>query len=106
MSGSAVKSQDYPTIGNINCQTDNVVPLVVPGLSVNSESSSSSTTPSPESLAPEASPASGHTAAASSSSDSVLERSDELATGKLGQESWEDGKKDKKNPLAYICPSG
>ena len=53
----------------IICKTDHFVPLVVPGLSVNSESSSSSTTPSPESLGPEASPASGNTAAASSSSD-------------------------------------
>ena len=36
------------------CKTDNFVPLVVPGSSVNSESSSSSATPSPESLGPEA----------------------------------------------------
>ena len=91
-----------PNGKSILCKTDNFVPLVVPGSSVNSESSSSSTTPSPESLAPEASLASGNTAAASSSSDSVLERSDELATGKLGQESWENGKKDKRNPLAEM----
>ena len=36
-------------------KTDNFVPLVGPGLSVNSESSSSSTAPSPESVGPEAS---------------------------------------------------
>ena len=41
-------------------------------LFVNSESNSSSTTPSPESSGPEASLASGNTAAASSSSDSVF----------------------------------
>ena len=45
----------------------NFVPLVVPVLSVSSESSSSSTTPSPESLGPEASLASGNRAAANSS---------------------------------------
>ena len=44
---------------SIVCKTDNFVPLVVPGLPVNSESSSSSTTPSPESLGPEASLACG-----------------------------------------------
>ena len=85
---------------SIICKTDNVVPLVVPGLSVNSGRRSSSTALSPESLGPEASPASGNRAAASSSSDSVLGRSDETSSGKLGQESWEDDKKDKKNPLA------
>ena len=37
---------------SILCKTDNYEPLVVPGLSVNSESSSSSATPSPESLGP------------------------------------------------------
>ena len=58
-------------VKNTICKTDNFVPLVVPRLSVNSDSSSSSTTPSPESLGPEVSPASGNKAAASSSSDSV-----------------------------------
>ena len=72
---------------NTICKTDNFVPLVVPRLSVNSDSSLSSATPSPESLGPEASQASGNRVAGSSSSDSVLERIDELATGKLGQES-------------------
>ena len=71
-------------------------------LSVNSGSSSSSTTPSPESLGPQASLASGNRAAASSSSDSVLGRSDETSSGKLGQESWENGKKDKNDPLADV----
>ena len=69
------------------CKTDNFVPLVVPGLSVNSESSSSSTMPPQESLGPEASPASGNRAAASSSSDSVLERSDETSHKETWQES-------------------
>ena len=82
---------------SIICKIDNFVPLVVPGLSVNSESSSSSTTPSPESLGPEASPASGNKAAASSCSDSVLGRSDETSSGKLGQESSEN---DENDPLA------
>ena len=87
---------------NTICKTDNFVPLVVPGLSVNSDSSSSSTTPSPESMGPEASQASGNRAAGSSSSDSVLERSDELATGKLGQESLRSDKKDENDPLADL----
>ena len=77
----------------IICKTDNVAPLVVPGLSVNYESSSSSTTPSPESVGPEASLASGNRAAARQSSDSVLGRSDGSSSGKLGQESWENDKK-------------
>ena len=71
-------------------------------LSVNSGSSSSSTTPSPESLGPQAPLASGNTAAANSSSDSVLGRSDETSSGKLGQESWENDKKDKNDPLAEM----
>ena len=87
---------------SIICKTDNFVPLVVRGSSVNSESSSSSTTPSQESLGTEASLASGKRAAASSSSDSVSERSDDLATRKLGQESWESDKKDKNDPLAVM----
>ena len=53
-------------------------------------------------LGPEASPASGNTAAASSHSDSVFERSDELATGKLGKESLRDDKKDADDPLAGL----
>ena len=76
-------------------KTDNFAPL-----SVNSESSSSCTTPSPESLGPEASFASGSRVAASSSSDSVFGRSDETSSGKLGQESWESDKKDENDPLA------
>ena len=87
---------------NTICKTDNFVPLVVPRLSVNSDSSLSSTTPPQESMGPEASQASGNRAAGSSSSDSVLERSDEPATGKLGQESLRSDKKDKKDPLADL----
>ena len=96
MSGSAVMSHDWPQNGkSIICKTDNCVPLVVLGLSVNSGSSSSSTTPSPESLGPQAPPlASGNTAAANSSSDSVLGRSDETSSGKLGAGilgKWQEG---------------
>ena len=50
----------------------------------------------------EASLASGNRAAASSSSDSVLGRSDETSSGKLGQESWESDKKDENDPLADL----
>ena len=57
----------------IICKTDNFVPLVVPGLSVDSGSSSSPTTPPQESLGPEAPLVSGNRAA-------------ELATRRLGQE--------------------
>ena len=87
---------------SVICKTDNFVPLVVPRLSVNSESCSSTTTTSPESLGPEASPASGNRASASSSSDAVVGRSDETSSGKLGQESWESDKKDKNDPLAEM----
>ena len=55
-----------------------------------------------ESMGPEVSPASENKAAASSSSDSVLERSDELATGKLGQESLRSDMKDENDPLADL----
>ena len=68
---------------SIICKTNNFVPLVVPGLSVNSGSSSSSTAPPQESLGPDAHLVSGNRAASSSSSGSVLERSDEPATRKL-----------------------
>ena len=53
-----------------------------------------------ESLEPDARPVSGNRAASSSSSDSVLERSDELPTRKLGQKSLSDDKQDAKDPLA------
>ena len=81
---------------SIFSKTDNFVPLVVPRLSVNSESSSSSTTPPQESLGLEASVASGNKAG-SSSSDSLLGRS---GSGKLGQEAGENDKKDNYDPLA------
>ena len=41
-------------------------------------------------------------AASSSSSDSVFERSDGLATRRLGQESLSDDKKDANDPLAAL----
>ena len=82
---------------SIICKTDNFVPRVV-RLSVNSESSSSSST-SPESLGQEAPLASGNRAGSSSS---VLERSDKPSSGKLEQESWEDDKKDENDPLAHM----
>ena len=59
----------HPNGRSIIYKTDNFVPLVVLGLTVNSRSSSSSTLPQ-ESLGPEAS----------------LQESDELATRKLGQD--------------------
>ena len=69
-----------------HCKTDNFVPLVVPGLSVSSESSSFSASQSQDSLREDARLVSGNMAAASSSTGSVSERSDELATGRLRQE--------------------
>ena len=54
MSGSAVKSHDWPNMGKVLSEkTDNFVPLVAPGLCVNSASSSSSTAPPQESLGSE-----------------------------------------------------
>ena len=69
---------------SIICKTDNFVPLVVPGLSVNSENISSSTTP-PQSLRPESPRTYGSQRTTSSSSNSVSERSDETSSGKLGR---------------------
>ena len=71
---------------SIICKTDTFVPLVVPGLSVNSGSSSSPTSIPQESLRTEADQASGIRAASSSSSGAVFERSDEQATRRLEQE--------------------
>ena len=64
------------------CKTDSFVPLVVPGLSTNSESSSSSASLSQDSLRKEAERATRELVlpASSSSSSSVSERSDELAS--------------------------
>ena len=70
--------------------------------SVNSESSSSSTTHQEESLGPDAHQVSENRAASSSSSGSVLERRDELATRRLGQESLRDDKKDADDPLSDL----
>ena len=66
-------------------KTDNFVRLVDSGLSTNSESVSSSTSPSQDSLRREAEIAAGDSMrpASSSSSGSVLERSDEIASRKL-----------------------
>ena len=83
-------------------KTDNFVPLVVAGLSVNSGSSSSPTSLPHESLRPEAEQASGNRAASSSSSGSVFERSDGQATRRLGQESLMDDKKGANDPLADL----
>ena len=58
---------------SIICKTNNFVPFVVPGLSVNSGSSSSSTAPPQKSLGPDAHQVYGNRAASSSSSGSVLE---------------------------------
>ena len=84
---------------SIICKTDNFAPLVVPGLSVNSGSSSSPTSLPQESLRPEADQASGNRVASSSSSGSVFERSDEHAARRLGQKSLRDDKKDADDPL-------
>ena len=65
----------------IICKTDNFLRLVVPGLSVNSASSSSPTSLPRESLRTEADQASGNSASSSSSS-SVFERSDETTPRK------------------------
>ena len=66
---------------SIICKTDNFVPLVVQGLSAKSGSVSSSTSPSQDSLRREVETATANSKrfAASSSSGSLLERSDELA---------------------------
>ena len=50
MSGSAVKKPQSTKDGKSFCKTDNFVPLVVPGLSINSESVWSSTSPSQNSV--------------------------------------------------------
>ena len=66
MSGSAVKNHSLPRLGkNIKCKSDNFVPLVVPGVSSSSGTSSSSTS------IPQDSP--------STSSSPVTERRDEPA---------------------------
>ena len=68
-------------------KTDNFVRSVVPGLSANSESVSSSTSPSQDSLRRKAEQAPRELVrlASSSSSSSVIERSDELASRRLVQ---------------------
>ena len=98
MSGSAVKSRDWPNNEkSITCKTDNFAPLVVPGLSANSGSSSFSAPQSQDSLREDAHLVSGNRAASSSSAGSVSERSVELATKRLGKgagvpEKWQEGR--------------
>ena len=87
---------------SLSARTDNFVPLVVPGFSTNSGSSSSSTTLPRESLGPRALQNSGNRVASSSSSESVSERSDELATRRLEQESLGSDKKVANDPLADL----
>ena len=95
MDGSAGQEPRLTKKGkSIFCKTNNFVPLVVPGLSTNSGSSSSSTTLPQESLGPEALLVSGNRAACSST-DPVLERSDELANRMPGAgvpEKWQEGR--------------
>ena len=62
-------------------KTDNFVPLVVPGLSANSGSVSSSTSPPQDSSRREVEMATGKSERSASSSGPVLERSDEMASG-------------------------
>ena len=94
---------------SIICKTENFVPLVVPGLSVNSESVSYSTSPSRDSLRREAEIASRKLVrpASSSFSGSVLQRSDEIASRRLvrsqetqNQNKTRDDKKNSDDPLA------
>ena len=70
----------------IICKTDNFVPLVAPGLSVNSGSVLSSTSPPQDSSRREVETASVDTrrSTSSSSSGSAFERSDEMASGNRG----------------------
>ena len=91
-----------PNGKSIICKTDNFVPIVVPGLSVNSGSSSSPTSQSQDSLREDAHLVSGNRAASSSSSGSVVERSDEQATRRLEQESLKSDKKHANDPLADL----
>ena len=81
---------------SIICKIDNFVSLVVP------VSSSSSKKLHQELLGPDAHLVSGNRTASSSSSGSVLVRSDELATRRLEQESLRDDEKDADDPLADL----
>ena len=96
---------------SVVCKTDNSVPLVVPGLSANSGSVSSSTSPPKDSSRREVEIATGNSerSASSSSSSSVLERSDELTPRRLLQfrevqnnNKKRDDRKDSDNPLADL----
>ena len=103
MSGSAGQEPRSTKKGkSIFCKTNHFVPLVGPGLSTNSGSSLSSTTPPQESLGREALLVSGNRAASSSSSDPVWRRSGELANRRLVQESPRSDKKDANDPLADL----
>ena len=96
----------------ILCNTENVVPLVVPGLSTHLERGLSSTSPSQDSLRREAEQAPRELVqpASSSSSSSVSERSDELASRRLvpspeiqNQNKMRSDRKDSKDPLADLA---
>ena len=83
---------------SIICKTDNFVPLVVSWSSTNSESVSSSTSPSRDSLRRDAEIASKKLVrpASSSSSGSLLERSDEIASRRLVRSPEAQNEKKKK----------
>ena len=99
--GSAVKIHDWPKMGKTLSARHTILYLVsFQGYLTSLEAFRLLQMPSQESLGPEAPLAYGNRAAASSSSDSVLEQSDELATRKLGQESLRSDKKDENDPLA------
>ena len=99
MSGSAVKGHDYPKMGKVLTARDTILYLLS-FLGYLSILKAVRLSKRHHQNRWETLQVSGNRAAASSSSDSVLERSDELATGKLGQESWENDKKDENDPLA------
>ena len=95
---------------SIICKTDNFVPLVVPGISTNPESGSFGPSSSQDSLRKDAERATRQLVppASSSSSSSVSERSDELATKTLvpfpeiqNQKKRSD-RKDSEDPLADL----
>ena len=87
---------------SIICKTDKFVPLVVLVLATNFGSVSSSTLPPQDSSRREVETVSGNRAASRSLPASVSERSDELATRRLVQESLKDDKKDADDPFADL----
>ena len=116
-----MKTTDTPVSGqkprltkdgkSIICKTDNFVPLVVPGLSTIPESRASSASLSQDSLRKEAEQAPRELVqpASSSSSSSVSERSDELASRRLvpfpkiqNQNKMRSDRKNSDDPLADL----